>query len=331
MACPFVANFSIHTMTTFGYQASHEQFSPSRLISLAVQAEAAGFTSIHASDHFNPWSERQGQSGHVFSWLGAAMQATSVPCGAIVAPGARHHPAIVAQAAATLSEMFPGRFWMSLGSGEALNERITGDHWPTKAVRNERLLECFHIIRRLLAGETVSHDGHVTVEEAKLYTLPEHPPLLMGAALTIETSAWMGGWADGLLTAHKPMPELKKLVNAFRAGGGEGKPIYLQVQLGYGADEAALEAEVFHQWRTNVFPPGVKADLHQVAQFDALGEAVTIGDIKKKLLVSSSIGAHIDNLKAYADLGFERIILHNVGRNQEEFIEVFGEKVLPRL
>ncbi len=318
-------------MTTFGFQASHEQFAPGKLIELSRLAEKAGFTSINASDHFHPWSERQGQSGYVYSWLGAALQATTIPCGVVTAPGQRQHPAIIAQAAATLSEMFPKRFWMALGSGEALNEKITGQQWPAKSVRNERLLESFRIIKRLLNGERVSHYGQVIIEDAQLYTLPEHQPLLLGAALTTETAEWMGGWAEGLLTAHKPVDELRQIVDAFNKGGGKGKPVYLQVQLGYGADEEKLATDVFHQWRTNIFPGKVKGDLWKVEQFDALGEFVTLLDIKKKLLVSSDIQQHIDSLKRYAELGFEKIILHHVGRNQEEFIHAFGEKVLPKL
>ncbi len=318
-------------MTNFGYQASHEQFAPGRLIELSLLAEKAGFTFINSSDHFHPWSERQGQSGYVYSWLGAALQATSISHSVVTAPGQRQHPAILAQAAATLAQMFPNRFWMALGSGEALNEKITGEKWPTKAVRNERLLQCFTIMKRLLAGETVSQYGHVNIEGARLYTLPLHQPLLVGAALTVETAAWMGGWADGLLTAHKPLPDLKKIIEAFKKGGGEGKPIYLQVQLGYGADDEELAADVLHQWRTNIFPGNVKGELWKVEQFDALGEFVTIADIKKKLLICSNLQLHTESLKAYAGLGFEKIILHNVGRNQEEFINVFGDKVLPKL
>ncbi len=318
-------------MTTFGYQASHEQFAPGKLIELSKLAEEAGFKFINSSDHFHPWSERQGQSGYVYAWLGAALQALTISCGVVTAPGQRQHPAIIAQAAATLSEMFPNRFWMALGSGEALNEKITGNKWPSKSIRNERLLECFHIIKRLLNGETVSQWGHVNIEDAKLYTLPKHQPLILGAALTTETAEWMGSWAEGLLTAHKPIQELNDLIAAFRKGGGNGKPVYLQVQLGYNEDEETLEADVFHQWRTNIFSGKVKSDLWKVEHFDALGEFVTIADIKKKILVSSNIQQHIDSLKAYADLGFEKIILHNVGRNQAEFIKVFGEKVLPKL
>lgn len=272
----------------------------------------------------------RGRGKAVMYMPGLALQATAIPCGVVTAPGQRQHPAIVAQAAATLSEMFPQRFWMALGSGESLNERITGEKWPSKSIRNERLLECFSIIKRLLNGETVTHYGHVIIENAKLYTLPQHLPLLLGAALSDETAEWMGGWAEGLLTAHKPINELKQIIDSFKKGG-EGKRVYLQVQLGYGADEEKLAADVFHQWRTNIFPGKVKGDLWKVEHFDALGEFVTLADIKKKILVSSDIQQHIDSLKEYAELGFDKIILHNVAGNQQEFINVFGEKVLPKL
>src|SRR5688572_24484477 len=146
-----------------GYQASHEQFSPSELLRYCKLAEQAGFTSINASDHFHPWSNRQGHSGYSFAWLGAAMSQSRLPFGVVCTPGYRNHPAIVAQASATLSDMFPDRFWIALGSGEALNERITGEKYPVKSERNERLLECHDIIQRLLSGETVTHYGRVTV------------------------------------------------------------------------------------------------------------------------------------------------------------------------
>src|SRR4051812_37599263 len=166
-----------------GYQASHEQFTPAELLDLVVLAESAGFGAVNSSDHFHPWSERQGQSGFSFAWMGAAMHATSLPFGVICAPGQRYHPAIIAQASATLAEMFPGRLWLGLGSGEAINEKITGEEWPDKKIRNERLLECANIIRRLFQGETVTYHGKVQIEEARLYTLPLRIPPVYGAAL----------------------------------------------------------------------------------------------------------------------------------------------------
>lgn len=318
-------------MATIGYHASHEQFKPSDLLRWASEAEQAGFQAINCSDHFHPWSKHQGQSGFSFAWLGAAMQATTLPCGVVCAPGQRYHPAIIAQAIATLAEMFPERFWISLGSGEALNERITGEKWPAKQDRNERLLECVSVIRRLLQGETVTHVGKVKVEEATLYTRPAIIPLLMGAAVTKETAAWVASWADGLMTVNHPVDQLKQIVQAFRQGGGEYKPMYIKVQLSYAPSEEEALMGAYHQWRTNIFSGTVLADLWKVEQFDALAELVQPDEIKKMINISSDSKKHIEWIRQYVDLGFEKIILHNVNRQQEFFIREFGKKVLPEL
>jgi G6PDH family F420-dependent oxidoreductase len=212
-----------------------------------------------------------------------------------------------------------------------LNERITGEKWPAKKERQLRLLESVHVIRRLFRGETVSHYGLVVVEEAKLYTLPLKSPSIIGAAVTNETAEWVGEWADGLLTISKPVKELKKTVNAFRKGGGDGKPMYLKVQLSYSKDKENAFKGAYDQWRTNIFSGSVLADLWKVDQFDALGELVTREALEKMVNISSDPKQHVDWIKQYSDLGFERIILHNVNREQELFIQDFGNKVLPAL
>ncbi|RYY93526.1 MAG: TIGR03885 family FMN-dependent LLM class oxidoreductase [Chitinophagaceae bacterium] len=314
-----------------GYHASHEQFAPSELLRLSVAAEAAGFAAINCSDHFFPWSRRQGHSGYSFAWLGAAMARTSVPFSVVCAPGYRNHPAIVAQAAATLSEMFPGRFAMSLGSGEALNEGITGERWPKKDERNGRLRECADVMKRLLAGEELSHRGRITVEEAKLYTLPPEPPLLLGAAVTKETAAWMGSWADGLITVHQPHAQLKEVVEAYRQNGGAGKPVFLKVQLSYARTRQEALTGAHDQWRTNIFHSTVLADLTRVAQFDALGEYVQPEELEPMVRISADPEEHLDWIRKDLELGFDRIFLHNVNREQERFLHDFGERVLPHL
>ena len=167
-------------MIHIGYHASHEQFRPSELLDYVQRAEQAGFTAAMCSDHFFPWSESQGQSGFTWSWLGAALQATGLSFGTVNAPGQRYHPAIIAQAAATLAEMYPGRFWLAVGSGEWVNEHITGERWPTKAERNQRLQESVAVMRALWAGETVTHRGLIEVEEARLYTRPAEAPMVVG-------------------------------------------------------------------------------------------------------------------------------------------------------
>jgi len=205
------------------------------------------------SDHFHPWGKAQGESGFSWSWIGSALQATSLPFGVVNAPGQRYHPAIIAQAAATLTEMYENRFWIALGSGQLLNEGITGDKWPSKAERNQRLKQSAEIIRKLWNGIRVTFNGHVKIEEAKLYTLPEKPPLLIGAAISAETAEWMEIWADGLITISKPEKELKEVVDAFHRGGGKGKLMYLKVQISYdNTHEKALE-RAWVQWKTNMF------------------------------------------------------------------------------
>jgi coenzyme F420-dependent glucose-6-phosphate dehydrogenase len=319
-------------MVKIGCQASHEQFKPSELLKYVQLAEQAGFTRILSSDHFHPWSEEQGQSGFAWSWLGAAMQATpTLSYRVVCAPGQRYHPAIVAQAVATLSEMFPNRFVLTVGSGQALNEQITGDVWPTKSQRNARLKECIDVMRALWAGETVTHHGLVCVEEAKLYTRPETPPLVIGAAITSKTAEWLGGWADGLITISHPLPKLKEVVEAFRRGGGEGKPMILKVQLSYDRNEEAARQKAHQQWRNNIFENILMTELRTPQQFDAAGAFVQPHELDAHVRISSDPQQHIEWLQEYVELGFDELILHNVNREQEQFIEFFGEKVLPIL
>jgi probable non-F420 flavinoid oxidoreductase len=316
-----------------GYHASHEQLAPSELLDCVVAAEAAGFQAAMCSDHFAPWSPRQGHSGFAWSWLGAALQATRLSLGVVNAPGQRYHPAIVAQAAATLSEMFPGRFWLALGSGEASNEHITGDRWPPKAERRARLGEAVEVIRALLAGETVTHHGLVQVDRARLWTLPERPPMLVAAAISPETAAWAGGWADGLVTLNQPQERLRAVVDAFREGGGDGKPLFLQVHLSWAPDEQAALAVAHDQWASNVFDPVLAMELALPEQFEAAARHVTPEDVRSAVLVSADLGRHTAWLAAYAELGFDRIYLHEVGQgeHQRPFIDAFGSKVIPAL
>ena len=180
------------------------------------------------------------------------MQATRLPFGIISAPGYRYHPAIIAQAAATLCEMFPGRLWLALGSGQRLNEDLTGIAWPEKAERNAQLRECADIIRALLLGETVTHHGRVTLIDGQIYSLPETPPLLVGAAATEATAEAVGEWADGLLTVSAQPDQLRKVIDAFRRGGGEGKPLFLQVGMNWAATEEEALQGAHEQWRYNV-------------------------------------------------------------------------------
>lgn len=316
---------------SIGFHASHEQFSPRDLLRLASMAEQAGFQEILSSDHFTPWSERQGQSGYCWSWLGAAMNGTQLPFGVVCAPGQRYHPAIIAQASATLAQMFPHRFWVAVGSGQLINEAITGEPWPAKSIRNERLEESAYIIRQLWAGEEVTHYGRVTVEHAKLYSRPEEPPLLIGAAITAKTAEWIGSWADGMITISRPPEELRKIVDAFHRGGGEGKPLFLKVQISYSdTDEHALHG-AYDQWRTVIFDSPVLTDLRFPEDLDAAGSFVTADQVRDHVRISDSTQQFVDWLSVDRELGFEKLLIHNVNREQERFIEAFGKSVVPAL
>lgn len=318
-------------MPTVGFHASHEQLPPSALLAAVQRAEMAGFDAAMCSDHFAPWSVRQGHSGYAWSWLGSALQATRLPMGVVTAPGQRYHPAITAQAMATLAEMHPGRFWAALGSGEAVNEHITGDRWPDKATRDARLLECVGVIRALLAGEEVTHHGLATVDRARLWSLPSTPPGLYGAAVSEATARTVGSWADGLITVNQPADALRRVLAAFREGGGEGKPALLQVHLSWAETDDEALAIAHDQWRSNVFSSELNWNLEFPEQFDVAATHVRPEDVCRSVLVSADLSRHAAELRALADLGFDGIYLHHVGQEQDRFIDLFGAKVVPEL
>ena len=322
----------MHNTTEVAYHASHEQFAPSELVKLAVMAEQCGFQAIHSSDHFHPWSKRQGNSGFSFSWLGAAMQATSLPFSVVCAPGQRYHPAIVAQAAATLAEMFPGRFGIELGSGEAINEMITGDGWPEKILRNKRLEQCAHIIRKLLAGDTVNFHGLVKVRHARLYSLPKEPPPIFGAALSLDTVTWCGTWAEGLLTTGSDAEDLGKKILYFRQMAGGDKPVYAQYSFSYHPDRRAAIDGAYDQWRSNLVGMDKLATLEKVEEFDREGEQITREEIEKNIPIYTDMAALQESGQAFAKAGANRVVLHNINRHQEGFIRDYQRYVeqLPR-
>ena len=322
-------------MASVGFHASHEQVAPGALLRAVQTAEEAGFGAAMCSDHLAPWSERQGNAGYAWSWLGAALQATRLSFGVVTAPGQRYHPVVTAQAIATLGEMFPGRFWAALGSGEAVNEHVTGDRWPDKATRDARLLECVEVMRGLLRGEEVTHHGLVTVDRARLWGVPGPapgaPPPLIGAAVSSDTARRVGAWADGLITIHQPVDVLRRVLDAFREGGGDGKPVYLQVHLSWAETEEAALATAHDQWRSNVFDSSLSWNLELPEQFDAAARFVSPDDVRRAILVSADLGQHTAWLQECLGLGVDGLYLHHVGQTQDAFIEAFGAKVLPEL
>src|SRR5215211_3993232 len=239
-------------MPVIGFHNSHEQLHPAALLTAVQHAEEVGFTAAMCSDHIAPWNAEQGHSCFSWSWLGAAMTTTYMPFGAVNAPGQRYHPAIVAQAVATLGAMFPGRFWVALGSGEAMNEHITGDRWPRKDVRDARLRECIDVIRALLAGEEVTHEGLVTVDRARIWTRPEQPPALIAP---------------------------------YRDAGGRGK-LVLQLHLSYDPDPDRALAIAHEEWHSNVFPAPLCWDLDSPQAFEQASAHVKPEDVAQVVRVS---------------------------------------------
>ncbi|SCY70297.1 probable non-F420 flavinoid oxidoreductase [Nitrosospira sp. Nl5] len=310
-------------MPFLGYHASQEQFSPSELLKLVKLAEQNHFQEVMTSDHFQPWSTRQGQAGFTWSWLGSALEATKMNFGSIAIPGGwRYSPPILAQAVATLCEMYSGRFnWIATGSGEALNEQIMGLGWPDKTERNERLRKGVNVMRALWKGEEL--------EDIKLWTCPPSVPKVLAAVLTPDTARLCGEWADGIITINQEHDKLKEIITAFVQGGGEGKEIYLQLHLSYARSGRDASDWAYHQWRSNALEPAQSEEISSVKLYDEMSEKVRPEEMHKYVRISADVEQHTNWIKEYLGLGIQGIFLHNVGRNQEEFIKTFGEKVLP--
>jgi coenzyme F420-dependent glucose-6-phosphate dehydrogenase len=230
-----------------------------------------------------------------------------------------------------LLDMYPGRFWMAVGSGEAVNEVITGEPWPSKTRRNERLREAVEVMRALWSGQTVGRIGEFDLRGAKLYTRPPQPPKVFGAALSEATAEWMGGWADGLITTARPRAELEGVVKAFARGGGRGKPMLLQVALSYAPTEHEAEAAARDQWAQAALPSARLADVDSIREFDEATRDVAIEKLRQAVRISSDLDRHAAWLRKDFDLGFSEVYLHNVARDQDHFIETFAREVFPQV
>lgn len=318
-------------MTLLGYHCSHENTPPDELLRAVQAAERVGFDAAMCSDHFAPWGERQGESGFAWSWLGAALATTRFTLGVVNAPGQRYHPAIVAQAIATLGIMFPGRFWAALGSGEAVNEHITGDPWPAKPVREDRLQESVEIIRDLLEGEEVSRDGLVRVDRARLWSRPEVPPRLVGAAVTPPTAQRAATWADGLITIVGSRDEMQTMLRSYRDAGGQG-PCVVQIHLSWAPTDAQALAIAVEQWRHGpvVKPPEVW-EIDEPREFDRRSAGVDPEAVRGSLLVEHDPVRLAERIAEIVDAGFDGAYLHHVGRDQAPFLAMAGADLLPAL
>ncbi len=316
-------------MAKLGYHISHEQFSPAALLQYVVKAEEAGFQFALSSDHFYPWSDVQGQSGFAWSWLGAALARTNFEMGVINCPYRRYNPAIIAQATATLLDMFPDRFWLGSGSGQMLNEGIVGQPWPIKEERNAALKDAVNVMRQLWAGEEVSYSGHFEVREAKLYTRPPKQPVVVAAAITPATAEFVSSWADALITVIQPMDKLEKMVKVWRNAVGNDKPMHIKIQVSYDPDPNKAKQLAFEQWKTNIFGSDMLAQLRTPKQFEQAAAHVSPDDLEPHVHIGNDPDMFIKKIKEYEELGFEKISIHNVNVNQESFIHFFSQNVLP--
>lgn len=317
-------------MVFIGFHASHEQIAPSALLDAVVGAERAGYDGAMCSDHLAPWTRAQGQSGFALSWIAAALARTRFSIGMVNAPGQRYHPVMIAQAFATVAEMFPGRFWAAMGSGEALNEHVTGDGWPPKDTRNRRLRESVDVIRRLMDGQEVDHEGLVRVHRARVWSLPSEPPPLFATAVSAETAAWAASWAQGLATVAQEPSALERVVDAYRSAGGAG-PCILQVHVSLaGSDEAAF-AIAREQWKNGLLSPPTTWDLEQPEDFEAAVAGLDVEALRKSVLVDDDASSLADRIADLVRIGFDRVYLHHVGTEQSPFLDLSASELIPAL
>jgi coenzyme F420-dependent glucose-6-phosphate dehydrogenase len=317
-------------MALVGFHASHEEVSPRALLDVLPLLRPAGFEAVSSSDHASPWLPEQGQSGYAWSWLGAAMASCDLPFGVVSAPGQRQHPAVVAQAIGTLTELFPERLWVALGSGENLNEHITGDRWPGRDARQQRLAESVSVIRRLLDGDEVTHHGEVDVDRARVWSLPDSPAPLRGAAVGPETAAWAASWADGLITVVQETAALQAVLDAYRGAGGAG-PVAVQVHVSFDPDAGLARDRAFRLWRAGLVHAPDSWDLAMPGEFAARTSAFTRDDIDDAVIVASSSAELADRLVRVASLGFDEVYVHQVGGAFESFLEAAYSDLVPVL
>ncbi|HKG50678.1 MAG TPA: TIGR03557 family F420-dependent LLM class oxidoreductase [Actinomycetales bacterium] len=327
---------------TVGYAAMLEQFAPQEVVGLTALAERHGFSGCMAADHFQPWVPQQGQAAFVWNVLTAVGERTTGDLGpGVTCPSFRFHPAVVAQASATLEAMYPGRHWLGVGSGEALNEHVIAGYWPEAAERSLRMFEAIDVIKKLfdgsLAGKDVKHEGRFfKLESTRMWTMPETaPPVLVATAGPVNAKR-TGRHADGIITVGAPVEKIGGLFDKFAEGAREaGKdpdqmPRVLQLHLSWAeTDEEAL-ANAMTEWPNGgmKFP---KADIRSPHDFAQMAKLVREEDFEGRMVISSDPDVHRAAIQQFVDLGFDRVYLHNVGRNQERWIEVFGEQVVPKL
>jgi G6PDH family F420-dependent oxidoreductase len=313
-----------------GFALSSEDHPPNELVRQAQVAERAGFTFALISDHFHPWVGEQGHSPFVWSTLGGIAQATEkirVGTG-VTCPLIRIHPAIVAQAAATVGCMMPGRFFLGVGTGENLNEHVTGARWPLPWERLEMLEEAVEVIRKLWSGDEITHRGrHYAVEEARLYTVPDEPPEVFVAASQPQASKLAGRIGDGLISTA-PNGEL---IETFESAGGRGKQKLGMIHVAYDEDEEAGLERAHKLWPNLALAGSGGQELPAPRDFESSAANVTVEDVAESTPAGPNPEPYLELIRKYEDAGFTHVYIHQIGENQDEFTEFAARELMPRL
>ncbi len=317
-------------MTRFGYKLSSEEHGPNDLVTYARRAEEVGFSFAAISDHFHPWVSKQGHSPFVWGVLGGIAHQTrtiEVLTG-VTCPTVRMHPAIVAHAAATAAVMLPGRFTLGVGSGENLNEHIIGSRWPEVAVRLEMLEEAVEVMRLLWAGGLKSHHGrHYTVENARLYDLPDESIPVAVAASGKKSARLAAKVGDGLV-AVAPDPDL---VEVFNEEAGSDKPRYAEVNVCWAPDESSARKTAYEWWPVAGFKGQLMQELALPSMFEAGAEMVDGAGAVKTIACGPDPDVHLGEIRKFIDAGYDHVFIHQIGPDQDGFFDFCGKEILPKL
>jgi G6PDH family F420-dependent oxidoreductase len=312
----------------FGYFLSCEEYSPAELVEQAVAAGRAGFDALWISDHFHPWNDEQGESPFVWGMIGALSQACSLPVTtAVTCPTTRIHPAIVAQAAATAAVQLQGKFVLGVGTGEALNEHVLGDAWPSEDIRLEMLEEAVELMRRLWSGEVVTVRGeHYDLDTARIYTLPDEPvPVYVSAfgPKALDVAARIG---DGFINTTDDADT----VRAFKEKSG-GKPCHGGVKVAWADSEDEGIDHAHRLWANSGLPGELSQVLPSPKHFEQAAQLVTRESTAESIVAGNDIDAHVQQLRSYVDAGYDEVYVANMGPHYLAMIEAYGREVLPAL
>ncbi|MFI6027996.1 TIGR03557 family F420-dependent LLM class oxidoreductase [Amycolatopsis magusensis] len=316
-------------MVSIGYFLSCEEFGPRELVEQAQRAEAAGFERLWISDHFHPWLDEQGQSPFVWSVIGALSQVTSLPITtAVTCPLVRLHPAVVAQAAATAAVQCRGGFTLGVGTGEALNEHVTGEPWPTPPVRLEMLEEAIEVIRELHTGKLTSHRGkHYTVENARIYTRPEQPVPIYVSAFGPAATKLAARVGDGFCTVA---PDADAVALYRREGGGD-RPVQGGMKVCWAPSEEDGVRTAHRLWRNELLPGKLPSTLPNPDDFTDAAELVTEDMVRGQFACGPDPQAHLEKVRAFVDAGFDEVYVQQIGPEQDGFFETWKTDVLPHV